>query len=144
MDVIVKTSGEKREFATGSVRDTAKGKPRFDLMPAFVKTMIGMHYGKGGDHYGDRNWERGQPICGSYAASLERHWLAFQCGMTDEHHLMGVIWNATSIVFTLAMIKAGKLPKELDDRPYHMQEGNLIGKELYESIHQPKKEEKNV
>ena len=37
----IKDSGERREFATGAVRDMAAGKGRFDLMPLDVISLLG-------------------------------------------------------------------------------------------------------
>lgn len=37
---MIKDSGERREFETGAVRDMAKGKGRFDLMPLDVIAQV--------------------------------------------------------------------------------------------------------
>lgn len=129
----VKSSGKQQHFDTGSKRDDESHKIKPDLFPAFVKMLLGKHYAEGGKHYGDRNWEKGQPIT-RYIRSAERHWLAWQCGITDEPHLIATIWNLIAICFTLYMIKIGYLPKELDDRPIHMQDDNEIGKIMYEEL----------
>lgn len=38
---VIKDSGDRREFATGAVRDMAAGKGRFDLMPLDVISSLG-------------------------------------------------------------------------------------------------------
>lgn len=129
----IKDSGKREEMSTGSRRDTQLGKPRPDLIPPSFLVKLAMHYGNGADKYGDFNWQLGQPVL-RYIASLDRHVLAFKNGMTDEPHLIAAIWNLIAIDWTLDQIKNGFLPKELDNRPYEMQEDNIIGKELYKVI----------
>ncbi len=68
----VKDSGERREFSTGSVRDVRKGKGRFDLIPPCALLLLAQHYENGAVKYGDRNWEKGQPLS-SYVDSMLRH-----------------------------------------------------------------------
>jgi hypothetical protein len=92
-----------------------------------------MHYGNGADKYGPNNWRLGQPIM-RYVESLDRHILAWSCGMTDEPHLIAAVWNIIAIDWTLEQIKYGLLPDELDDRPSDMAENNPIGADLYASI----------
>lgn len=57
----LKTSSEQRQFNTGSVRDSAIGKPRIDLIPTSTLIKLGIHYANGASHYGDNNWKRGNP-----------------------------------------------------------------------------------
>lgn len=120
--------GVREEMKTGSVRDTQNGKPRFDLVPATCLTKLALHYGAGSEKYGDRNWEKGQPIT-RYMSSAERHFQYFKMGLTDENHLMACVWNLFCIDWTLDQIKAGKLPKELDDRTPEM-----LGSEICTSL----------
>ena len=55
----VMDSGERQEFSTGSVRDTRKGKGRFDLLPPKAIRRLAVHFESGAIKYGDRNWEKG-------------------------------------------------------------------------------------
>lgn len=120
----VKDHGVREEMKTGSVRDTQKGKPRFDLVPATCLTKLALHYGAGSEKYGDRNWEKGQSIT-RYMSSAERHFQYFKMGLTDENHLMACVWNLFCIDWTLDQIAAGKLPEELDDRTPEMLGGKI-------------------
>jgi len=110
----VKDSGARQEFATGSVRDTREGKGRFDLIPTDSLRRLAVHYENGSRKYGDRNWEKGQPL-GRYLDSAFRHLVGVLEGLTDEDHASAVSWNLFSYIHTLNLIHAGKLPKELDD-----------------------------
>lgn len=112
----VKDSGERRTFDTGSVRDIRTGKGRFDLIPPYSLRRLARHYENGAIKYGDRNWEKGQPIS-SYIDSMLRHGQDFLAGDRSEDHLSAVAWNAFAAMFTEEMVRQGKLPKEFDDMP---------------------------
>lgn len=112
----VKDSGDRREFATGSRRDVRTGKGRFDLLPAYVLLRDAKHMENGAVKYGDRNWERGQPLS-VYLDSAFRHLICWMMGMRDEDHLAAARWNLGCLIWTEEMIRRGKLPAELDDLP---------------------------
>jgi hypothetical protein len=129
----IKDHGVREQMATGSQRDTQKGKPRPELIPASVLVKLACHYGKGAEKYDPWNWAKGQPVS-RYSASLKRHLMAWDCGQTDENHLIAVIWNAISLIYTLDAIEAKMLPKELDDRHECQRENNPLGNMLYAEI----------
>lgn len=110
----VKDSGQRQEFETGSKRDTRDGKGRYDLIPAYALSRLARHYENGARKYGDRNWEKGQPLA-RYLDSMIRHAYRFLGGSRDEDHLAAVAWNALAYIETEERIKKGILPKELDD-----------------------------
>lgn len=113
-DFQTKDSGERRTFATGSRRDTATGKGRYDLLPPYCIKRLAQLYERGAAKYGDRNWQLGQPLS-STLSSLLRHAFAFAGGMEDEDHLAAVAWNAFTLMWTQEMIRRGDLPAELND-----------------------------
>lgn len=110
----MKDSGARQEFVTGSVRDTHEGKGRFDLIPTDAFRRLAVHYENGAKKYGDRNWEKGQPLA-RYLESAMRHLVGVLEGLTDEDHASAVSWNMFAYIHTLNLIRAGKLPKELDN-----------------------------
>lgn len=110
----VKDSGKREEFSTGSRRDTRDGKGRFDLISPIALKRLAIHYQLGSAKYGDRNWERGQPLA-RYLDSAMRHLNCYLSGMRDEDHLTAVAWNVFAFIHTEQLIRDGKLPKELDD-----------------------------
>ena len=110
----VEDSGKRQEFPTGSVRDTQAGKGRFDLVPGYALFRLAQHYENGAVKYGDRNWERGQPLS-RYLSSAIRHLVEYGMGMRKEDHLAAAAWNAFAIIWTEEQIRLGKLPQELDD-----------------------------
>ncbi|MHA1844332.1 MAG: dATP/dGTP diphosphohydrolase domain-containing protein [Promethearchaeota archaeon] len=112
----VQDSGKRQDFSTGSIRDTNEGKPRYDLITPIALYRLAMHYANGSAKYGDRNWEKGQPL-GRYIESLERHLQKAKVGLEDEDHWSAIIWNAMAFIHTKEMIDAGALPKELNDLP---------------------------
>jgi hypothetical protein len=112
----VKDSGERQNFETGSVRDTRSGKGRFDLIPTYPLKRLAVHYENGAKKYGDRNWEKGQPLM-RFMDSAMRHLLAVISGETDEDHASAVLWNVMGYMHTEEGIKTGLYPPILDDRP---------------------------
>jgi hypothetical protein len=113
----LKDSGERREFASGSVRDQSKGKGRFDLIPPEALRALAIQYELGAAKYGDRNWELGQPIVRSFLDSALRHLTQVLEGKTDEDHLRAAFWNLAGAITMRERVKEGKLPKELNDLP---------------------------
>ena len=112
----IKDSGERQEFDTGSQRDTREGKGRFDLLPMRAITRLARHFEAGAKKYGERNWEKGQPIS-RYLDSAMRHTCKHLQGERDEDHLIAAAWNLMCAADTEERIKEGSLPKELNDTP---------------------------
>jgi len=112
----VKDSGQRQEFQTGSVRDTRDGKGRFDLITPIGLKRLAKHYENGAKKYGDRNWEKGQPLS-RYLDSLIRHAYGLLEGKRDEDHAAAIAWNAMAYIHTEELIERGLLPKELNDMP---------------------------
>src|SRR5882724_9717918 len=57
-DSQTKASGKRRQFASGSVRDSRQGKGRYDLIPALAMRRLAELYERGAEHYGDNNWKK--------------------------------------------------------------------------------------
>lgn len=116
MPTIIKDSGKREDFPTGSRRDVRDGKGRFDLLPARALFRVARHFEDGAKKYGDRNWEKGQPLS-RYMDSLLRHLACYLRGDRDEDHLAAAAWNCLCLIDTSERITEGKLPKELNDLP---------------------------
>ena len=112
----VKDSGARQDFGTGSVRDTRDGKGRFDLLPTYALYRLARHFENGAAKYGDRNWEKGQPLS-RYLDSGIRHMMKVLAGATDEDHAAAAAWNILAFIETQARVEAGILPAELNDLP---------------------------
>lgn len=112
----IKDSGARQDFTTGSRRDSREGKGRFDLLPMRALQRLARHYEAGAKKYGDRNWEKGQPIS-RYMDSALRHTCKYLEGQRDEDHLIAAAWNLMCAADTEERVKSGLLPKELDDTP---------------------------
>ena len=117
----VKDSGKRQSFKTGSVRDTREGKGRFDLITPIGLMRLAKHYENGAIKYGDRNWEKGQPMS-RYLDSAIRHIYKHLEGHRDEDHLSAGVWNLLCVIHTEEMIERGLLPKELNDLPNYLKE----------------------
>lgn len=101
-------------FSTGANRDNRRGKGRYDLIPWSILRRLAMRFEIGGYHYGDRNWERGQPY-GRYLDSCLRHLDFFVEGNKDEDHGIAALWNLLALVWTEERVRSGLLPDSLDD-----------------------------
>lgn len=100
-------SGDRMEFETGMVRDTAAGKARFDLtipegLP-FEETIwyrLAAHMAKGAEKYSARNWERANTPeeLARFRESLFRHFMEYYCGVDDgEDKVAGILFNIEGI-----------------------------------------------
>ena len=89
---IIKDSGERREFATGAVRDMANGKGRMDLMPWSAILEVSKHCENGAIKYGEHNVDKGLPTS-SFCDSGARHLAKHLAGWEDEPHLVAAVWN---------------------------------------------------
>ena len=89
---MIKDSGNRREFATGAVRDMADGKGRFDLMPWAALMEVSKHCENGAKKYGEHNVDKGLPTS-SFMDSAVRHLAKHIDGWTDEPHLIAAAWN---------------------------------------------------
>lgn len=112
----IKDSGKRQDFDTGSKRDTRDGKGRFDLLPSRAITRLARHFEGGAVKYGDRNWEKGQPLS-RYWDSAVRHAFKYIEGHRDEDHLIAGAWNLMCLADTEQRIVEGLLPSSLNDIP---------------------------
>lgn len=113
---ITKDSGKREKHHTGAVRDTRKGKGRYDLITVIgLKRLAGV-YERGAEKYADRNWEKGMPISRFIDSGL-RHIFNHIEGLRDEDHLAQAAWNILAAIHIEEMIERGLLPKELNDLP---------------------------
>jgi hypothetical protein len=72
---------------------------------------------RGAEKYGEHNWELGQPLSRFFDSGL-RHFYQWHLGLNpEEDHMASVFYNLGAIIHTTIEINAGRLPKELDDRP---------------------------
>lgn len=114
---VLPDSGARRDFPTGSRRDVATGKGRYDLVPEYPIERLAKHFENGSAKYGDRNWEKGQPLS-VYVNSAQRHMAKFKMGDRSEDHLAAVLWNVSCLLWTENEIREGRLPDELRDVPW--------------------------
>jgi hypothetical protein len=121
----VKDSGNRKEFVTGSVRDTREGKGRFDLIPSYPLRRLARHYENGAKKYGDWNWLLGQNLS-RYIDSAERHLCAVKEGLKDEDHEIAVAWNIFAFIETKRLIDEGQLPAELNDMVYNIEDAKRM------------------
>ena len=93
----LKDSGEREQFSTGAVRDTATDKPRPDLISPFFLERLGEHLRKGAIKYQAWNWAKGIPSSRCYESAM-RHLMRYAQGYTDEDHLAASAFNIMAII----------------------------------------------
>lgn len=94
-------------FKSGAVRDSSKGRGRYDLIPPALLRRVAAVSEIGAERYGDRNWEAGIPT-GRLLESALRHLTAYmdEClrarnGLpagSAEDHLAHAVWNLAAIM----------------------------------------------
>lgn len=124
----VQSTGKPNEtFSTGSKRDSREGKGRYDLLSPLVLRRDAIHMENGAKKYGDRNWEKGQPLS-RFLDSAFRHLMKVLEGWKDEDHESAARWNIGAIVHIREMIAAGKMDPELDDLPKASTAANILAR----------------
>lgn len=96
-DFITKDSGKRQEFASGAVRDTVEGKPRYSLIPVKALRRWADLMARGAEKYGERNWELGMPTS-RYLDSGMRHLFSYLEGDRTEDHLSAVLFNVGAMI----------------------------------------------
>lgn len=138
------TSDTKEAFTTGSQRDSRDGKGRYDLISPIALKRLALRMEGGATHYGERNWEKGQPLM-RYVDSAIRHIQNHVEGKRDEDHMGAALWNIHSFIHTEEMIKRGSLPETLNDLPRFtreaypevVQENSRSGPDTGDALHCP-------
>jgi hypothetical protein len=90
-----KDSGQSVEFDSGMKRDSAEGKPRYDLLPIDMLTRLAGLYARGAKLYGDWNWRtaNSEEELQRFKQSAFRHFMQWADGQQDEDHAMAVCFN---------------------------------------------------
>lgn len=110
-------TGERTNFDTGAVRDAMTGRGIPSEIPVCSLMEVAVRFEEGAVKYERGNWRKGIPIS-RYLDAIARHSWAVALGKTDENHPAAISWNSLCMSWTLREIQAGRLPKELDDRPF--------------------------
>jgi hypothetical protein len=101
-DFKTKDSGERAKFDSGMVRDTNKGKARFDLLHPVgipyseqILTRFANLMSRGAEKYKERNWEQasGQEELNRFKESASRHFEQWMTGENDEDHAVAIFFN---------------------------------------------------
>ncbi len=102
MEYNTEDSGERHEYDSGMIRDTNKGKAKFNLlMPIGVRyeeqmlTRLAELMTRGAEKYGDRNWEKADTQdLDRFKESAFRHFMQWFAEADDgEDHASAVMFN---------------------------------------------------
>lgn len=113
--------GERKEYATGAVREPPTGKGRFDLITPIGLRRLAVIYELGGVKYPDRNWEQGIPMSRLLDSAI-RHLNQYKEGHRDEDHLAQAAWNCFAAMHVETMVERQGLPDDLMDVPSYLRE----------------------
>lgn len=104
---ITKDSGERQEYSTGMVRDTDKGKPRFDLCYKPLYWRWAELMARGAEKYGANNWMKASTYeeLERCQASAERHFQQYLRGDNDEDHAAAVFFNLSACEYIKTRIE---------------------------------------
>lgn len=107
-------------FPTGSVRSAVVAgqgigpyRPRYDLISPVGLRRLAETYGEGAQRYGDRNWERGQPVP-EILNRVVAHLYTYLSGDRSEDHLAHAAWGLFA-----AMHMEEHMPDMLAGLPLH-------------------------
>ncbi len=108
-DFIVKDSGDRKQFASGMVRDTAANKTLFTLIldgPMFKRWA--KHLTLGAIKYAKRNWMQanGPEELERFRESAFRHFIQWYDGEVDEDHAAAVFFNINGAEYVKAEMGA--------------------------------------
>lgn len=95
---MIKDSGNRREFASGAVRDIQEGKGRMDLLPWAALMEVSKHCENGAKKYGEHNADGLGLPTHSFADSAMRHMAKYLDGWDDEPHLVAAAWNPLMLI----------------------------------------------
>jgi len=111
----IEDKGDRMEYPSGMKRDTAEGKPRFDLiLPEGIPykeqmlTRLAKLLQQGAKKYSDRNWEKanGKEEMDRMKASAFRHFMKWMCDYEDgEDHAAAIMFNV--IAYETTKFKIG-------------------------------------
>ena len=96
MTFIVRDSGQRKEFASGMVRDVTEEKTNWSLVADGVMLRRwAEHLTKGARKYAARNWmmARSNEERDRFRESAFRHFMQWYQGETDEDHAAAVFFN---------------------------------------------------
>lgn len=99
-------SGQRQQFESGMVRDTADGKPRYDLIPIMPLRRLAELYTRGAVKYGDCNWQKANSAeeLQRFKSSAFRHFIQWLDGDTNEDHAIGTVWNIFAVLWLEAKL----------------------------------------
>lgn len=102
MSFEVKDSGERSEFASGMVRDTARDKVDYELVfSGPLIERLAKHLTLGSKKYTRNNWLKasGKEELERFKQSAVRHFVQWLRGDQDEDHFAAVVFNLNGAEF---------------------------------------------
>lgn len=109
-----------RHYNSGMVRDTDKGKPRYDLTYKPMYKRWAELMARGAEHYGENNWQKanGEEELKGFRASAERHFQQWMNGESDEDHAAAVFFNISGYEFVKTKLNVSETQERVTDEGF--------------------------
>ena len=107
-EFVTKDSGERQQFESGMVRDTARSKVRYDLIWTPLLKRWAALMGRGAEKYGDNNWMKAnsKEELARFRESAIRHFYQwFNDENPEEDHAAAILFNIAGAEFTKEKLK---------------------------------------
>jgi hypothetical protein len=135
-EFVVKDSGDRMQFASGMIRDTATDKLNYMLAfdgPMFERWVE--HLNKGAKKYAPRNWMKAESVDEMDRAyeSLARHYFQYINGDRTEDHAAAIFFNLNLIEYI-----RGKIGRcSVDQSRYADEEGLTLTSVIEDALSAP-------
>lgn len=107
MSFVIKDSGERRQFASGMVRDVTDDKTNWALIAdGPLLRRWAEHLTKGANKYTARNWMKasGQEELARFRESAFRHFMQWYLGDVEEDHAAAVVFNINGAEYVKTIV----------------------------------------
>ncbi len=107
---VIKDSGVRKDFKSGTRRDTQEGKPDYTLVDYPLLERWAMHMTKGAEKYGRRNWQLANSTeeLERFESSALRHMMQWLQGDRSEDHAAAVMFNLSAAEHVKRILENGK------------------------------------
>lgn len=101
-EFVIKDSGERKEFASGMVRDIADDKINWSLVAdGPLLKRFALHLTNGAKKYAVRNWMKAEGLAeyARFKESAFRHFMQWYLGDIDEDHAAATVFNINGALY---------------------------------------------
>lgn len=114
MEYATLTTGPKKKFKSGMMREVDESKPPYELVDFPMITRWAFLMGRGAKKYSKNNWKKAntQEELDRFKASALRHMIQYFEGQTDEDHAAAVFFNISGAEYVADRLKNERTGKQ--------------------------------